>query len=225
MSQRVVAICFVVLAAISFSGFAHRPSAATSPVTAGQATEAIRRGEVSRLNLVYRIDRQVAATDLISDESRAIRAFFAQRDFGLLAAEIEDIRRMILSQSQRSGIDPNVVLALIAVESSGNPAALSHANARGLMQLLPATAKAESDRLGLLWRGDNTLFDPVVNIQLGISYLSLLVERFGDLETALVAYNWGPTRIARCMRQGRPLPDGYRHRVMSQLASLVEAQA
>ena len=77
------------------------------------------------------------------------------------------------------------------------------------MQLRPATAKAESDRLGLLWKGDNTLFDPVVNVQLGIGYLGQLVKRFGDLETALVAYNWGPTRIARVLRRGRSVPVRY----------------
>ncbi len=155
----------------------------------------------------------------------AIRAFFSGRNFGLLPDEIDEIGRTIVAESERTGIDPKVVLALIAVESSGNPAALSHVGARGLMQLRPATAQAESERLGLLWKGDNSLFDPVVNVQLGISYLSRLVERFGDLETALVAYNWGPTRIARCMRRGRELPDRYRDRVMSELATLSNARA
>ena len=112
------------------------------------------------------------------------------------------------------------MLALIAVESSGNPAAVSHVDARGLMQLRPATAQAEAERLGLLWKGSGSLFDPVLNVRLGISYLSRLVERFGDLETALVAYNWGPTRIARSVRKGRSLPVRYRHRVMSELATL-----
>jgi soluble lytic murein transglycosylase-like protein len=155
----------------------------------------------------------------------AVRNFFGKRDFGLLPAEIDEIGRMILSQSERVGLDPNVVLALIAVESSGNPAALSHVDARGLMQLLPATARGESERLGLLWKGANSLFDPVVNVQLGISYLAHLVERFDDLETALVAYNWGPTRIARVMRRGKPLPSQYRHRVMSEFATLNLARA
>ena len=109
---------------------------------------------------------------------------------------------------------------MIAVESSGNPPAVSHAGARGLMQLLPATAQGESKELGLVWKGSGTLFDPVVNVKLGISYLSRLVARFGDLETALVAYNWGPTRIARSVRQGRRLPVRYRHRVLSELATL-----
>jgi soluble lytic murein transglycosylase len=155
-----------------------------------------------------------------SAELVAIRSFFADYNGGLLAPEVDEVAGTILRECRRTGLDPNVVLALIAVESSGNPAAISHADARGLMQLRPATARAESEHLGLLWKGSGTLFDPVLNVRLGISYLSRLVERFGDLETALVAYNWGPTRIARSVRRGLRLPVRYRHRVLSELAML-----
>lgn len=229
----VSAACFVALVAIAHDGLRATPVPVVHVGTAAavalgvvhpqpEASRPPAQGDHSD-DSVHPNDSE--HSDYSDADLLAVRSFFGERDFGLLPAEIDEIGRMILSQSERVGLDPNVVLALIAVESSGNPAALSHVDARGLMQLLPATARAESERLGLLWKGANSLFDPVVNVQLGISYLAHLVDRFDDLETALVAYNWGPTRIARVMRRGKRVPSRYRLRVMSEFAALSLARA
>ena len=204
MSHRIVALSLLILAKLSLQGLTTAPGAPVDVSLSGAVVSAA----------------EVPVPAQPDSERTAIRAFFAEYDFGLLPDEVDEIARTILLECERTGVDPNVVLALIAVESSGNPAAVSHVDARGLMQLRPATAQAEAERLGLLWKGSGSLFDPVLNVRLGISYLSRLVERFGDLETALVAYNWGPTRIARSVRKGRSLPVRYRHRVMSELATL-----
>lgn len=81
------------------------------------------------------------------------------------------------------GLDPRLVLALIAEESNFNPRALSPRNAHGLMQLLPATAErfAVSD-----------IWDPVQNISGGLSYLRWLMEYYsGKVRLVLAAYNAG----------------------------------
>jgi TPR repeat protein len=85
------------------------------------------------------------------------------------------------------GVDPELVLAVIAVESNFNPRALSPKDARGLMQLLPATAK----RFGV-----QDIWDPVQNIRGGVSYLRWLIERYaGRLRLVLAAYNAGEEAV------------------------------
>ena len=88
-------------------------------------------------------------------------------------------------------IDPALIAAVITVESSGFPRAVSSAGAVGLMQLLPSTAKwiAGVER--------EALFSPDVNIKTGTVYLRYLIDRMSNnVSAALCAYNYGPTRIS-----------------------------
>ena len=91
----------------------------------------------------------------------------------------------------RYGIDHKIIVAIIAVESSGNPRAVSCANARGLMQLMPLTAKI---------MGIKDVFHPYDNISGGARYLKYLEARFGDFDTALAAYNLGPTKVSELLK-------------------------
>ena len=103
-----------------------------------------------------------------------------------------------------------LVLAVIAVESGGHAFAVSPVGALGLMQILPPTGEELAQKLGVSWKGAQTLFDPYVNVRLGSAYLRELADRYdGELSTALVAYNWGPGRIDRRIRRGSPLPKKY----------------
>ena len=88
---------------------------------------------------------------------------------------------------------PNLVKAVIAVESSGKRGQVSSKGARGLMQIMPATAK----ELGI----DPT--DPEQNIEGGSSYLQTLINKFNDVELALAAYNWGQGNIANALKKLR----------------------
>lgn len=134
---------------------------------------------------------------------------------GLLPAELSHVARVIRDQSQRSDVSPALVLAIVHVESSGYNFARSHAGALGLMQVRPTTGRAVARRLGVHWRGPETLFDAGTNVRVGIAYLGELVRRYGDLPTALAAYNWGPTRISSFVRRGRPVPVVYADRVLA----------
>jgi len=118
-----------------------------------------------------------------------------------------DERRRVLAtivrESRRNGLDPALVTAVIQVESRFDPFAVSHAGACGLMQLMPPTAQWLREKSALPGRIRQAhLFNPVLNIELGTSYLAQLLDRFeGDLVRALIAYNAGPS-VARSLQRG-----------------------
>ena len=85
------------------------------------------------------------------------------------------------------GVDYEMVKAVIQTESSWNHKAVSTSGAIGLMQVLPSTAMSEFQT------PKEDLFDPYVNVTVGIKYLSKLDEHFDDLESTLTAYSHGPT--------------------------------
>jgi len=95
--------------------------------------------------------------------------------------------------ARKHSVDPRLILAVIVVESAGRPRAVSASDARGLMQLKPKTARA---------LGVKDLFHPYENIWGGTKYLKKLQKRFGNLDTALAAYNLGPTKVARLLKKG-----------------------
>jgi hypothetical protein len=100
-----------------------------------------------------------------------------------------DLQSLIAEASSRYGVPESLIKAVIATESSFNPQAVSSAGAKGLMQLMDATAK------GL---GVSDPFDPAQNIDGGTKYLSYQIHRYGgDIKTALAAYNAGPGRLQR----------------------------
>ena len=93
----------------------------------------------------------------------------------------------IADSARVHGVSPELVASVIAVESNFNPNAVSWRSARGLMQLMPDTAK----RLGV-----TRIFDPQQNIEGGTRYLKELLVRYkGDLNLTLAAYNAGPDRV------------------------------
>ncbi len=94
-----------------------------------------------------------------------------------------------------SKIEPALALAISRQETELNPRALSHAGARGLMQLMPATAKKVAGRIGEPYSRDRLLDDWQYNVRLGQSYLAEQVLTFGgSYVLAAAAYNAGPNR-------------------------------
>ena len=101
-------------------------------------------------------------------------------------AEVEAIVKRLAPQYE---IDPQLVMALIAVESAFNPNAVSPKKAQGLMQLIPETA----ERFGV-----QRVFNPVENIKGGLAYLRWLMAFFqGDVRLVLAAYNAGERAVER----------------------------
>ncbi len=98
---------------------------------------------------------------------------------------------MIFEAAKRHKLNPQVVAALIRTESAGNPHAVSNKGARGLMQVMPATA----ERFGV---HKESLLDPKSNLEAGVTYLSWLIEQFpNDLSKVLAAYNAGEGAVWR----------------------------
>jgi soluble lytic murein transglycosylase-like protein len=102
---------------------------------------------------------------------------------------LDDVESLVRRLAPSHRLDPDLVLAVVAVESSGRVDARSPMNAQGLMQLMPETAA----ELGV-----EDALDPVQNLQGGMRYLRRLIDRFqGDLTLALAAYNAGAEAVAR----------------------------
>jgi soluble lytic murein transglycosylase len=101
------------------------------------------------------------------------------------------------AQSQKEGLDPSLVAALVCQESTFNAGALSPAGARGLMQVMPRTGRVLARTLGLPFR-QQELYSPGYSLTLGTRYLREMIDLFnGRTECALAAYNAGPERVER----------------------------
>ena len=101
-----------------------------------------------------------------------------------------------------SPVPRELSLAIARRESEFDPIVTSHAGARGLMQLMPATARAVAADLDIRYEGDRLLTDPAYNAKLGNAYLDELLEVFdGNVVMTAAGYNAGPGRPIRWMRQ------------------------
>jgi soluble lytic murein transglycosylase-like protein len=118
--------------------------------------------------------------------------------------------RSIQDAAEAQGLDPELGFRLVRAESGFNPRARSHAGALGLTQLMPFTAR-------WLDRGMTTperIMQPEANLAAGFRYLRRLIDKYGDLQLALLAYNRGEGAVDRDLRRGRNPENGYSRRVL-----------
>ncbi len=102
-------------------------------------------------------------------------------------------RPLAARAAEEAGVPVDLLLALVATESSGRPRATSPSGAVGLAQLLPSTAYGTAALLGVPDPGALDLYDPAVNLRLGAAYLGEQMRSFGnDAALALAAYHRGP---------------------------------
>jgi soluble lytic murein transglycosylase len=111
----------------------------------------------------------------------------------------------IKEEAKRHNIDPYLIAGLIRQESVFNPNARSRANAYGLMQLLPYVGRDVARKTGAGAITTNDLFNPALNVQLGTAFVKELLDGFSRFEYVAAAYNGGPTRVRRWLRE---LPTG-----------------
>lgn len=123
------------------------------------------------------------------DNYEEMRNFMSGPRSSAWTAEGHKYEKEITKASEATGVPPNLIAAMIQVESSGNPNAKSHKGASGLMQLMPDTAA----ELGV-----KDVNDPAENIMAGATYMAKMLERFnGDTRLALAAYNAGPGNVKK----------------------------
>lgn len=112
-------------------------------------------------------------------------------------------REVVERYAEANGLDPYLVAAVIRVESSFRPSAVSPKGARGLMQIMPATGAWIAGEMNLADFHPDRLFEVELNIRMGTWYLRHLSEQFGrDLEVALAAYNGGRGNVKNWLAQG-----------------------
>lgn len=99
-----------------------------------------------------------------------------------------ELNDYIENAALETGLQPELIRAVIQQESGGDPNAVSPKGASGLMQLMHDTAQT---------LGVKEVFDPAENVMAGSRYLKMLLDRFGDLSLALAAYNAGPANVEK----------------------------
>lgn len=132
------------------------------------------------------------------------------------------VTQTIIQESKKHQFDPYFVMAVIAGESSFNPRAVGPVGEIGLMQIRPETGEWMAGKIGVKWKGDRTLRNPVDNIKLGTAYLAWLREKFDkNGQLYLAAYNMGAKSVKRAL--GRNVqPKDYPKHVMKRYLAFYE---
>ena len=156
-------------------------------------------------------DQLHQAALLAAEQDWHDRVISALGDAGTLSAYrlrfplLEENR--VLSEATSRGVDPALVYGLMRAESAMQADALSSAGARGLLQLMPGTARMVARRHALPYAGQGDLMRPMVNIPLGVAHLAELQDQFdGEWIHVAAAYNAGSGAVRRWL-DSRPLTD------------------
>lgn len=145
------------------------------PGSASSAVGTIRHEGISLL---------VSTADTENAEYRSLATYLSRR-YRVAQDATEQLVEAAHKAGSRTGVDPLLILAVIAVESRFNPIAESVMGAKGLMQVIPRYHQDKLDALG----GEDSVFDPMTNIMVGARILKDAVRRGGGLMPGLQLYN------------------------------------
>jgi soluble lytic murein transglycosylase-like protein len=129
---------------------------------------------------------------------------------------------LIHQNSTQYGYSPELLLAVIAVESKFNPQALGRyrggtlSGALGIMQIKYETASHIANTLGMGKINREDLMDPEINMVLGTAYLMTLITQFKNFKHGILAYNLGPNKVRAALVNKEPLPMRYYEKVLKQ---------
>jgi soluble lytic murein transglycosylase len=156
------------------------------------------------------------STNLGRQESiKEILTVLEKHPTGLANVMKEELAEIIYEESTRYNHDPKFIMAVIYTESEFYNWAVSNKGAKGLMQIMPEVGQLLAQEMGIEWSGDRTLFNPSLNIRMGIYYLSRLILDFDDVRLALTAYNYGPTRVRGFIDNKQDIPDNYYRKIFT----------
>lgn len=134
------------------------------------------------------IENNKIDTKKVSETPRSVQTPHVVKNADTLMARLNQYESIINKASEIYDVDQNLIKAVIAQESYGNPKATSSAGAKGLMQLMDGTA---SDL------GVKNPYNPEENIMAGTKYLKMMLDKFNNNEMALAAYNAGPGNVQK----------------------------
>jgi Transglycosylase SLT domain len=147
----------------------------------------------------YRLQMMGGSAEISADEILRIDPEEVFEPLPEALSATTPFHEIIKAAAERYGVDPDLIHCVIAVESNFNPKAVSHRNARGLMQLVPSTAA----RMGV-----KNIFDPKENVDGGTRYLRDMLALYNNnLALALAAYNAGPGKVERYGKRVPPYPE------------------
>jgi len=157
------------------------------------------------ISLIYSIfpGSEAMCEEIKSDESaiHQVVQHLKDKQVKLGHDDLRVVAKTIWKESQYHNVDYRLVLALIEVESNYRHDVISPDGSKGLMQLKPSTARAIAQEAGMSYKGSSDLFNPKKNIQIGVYFLSKLIDDFKSIRKALYAYNVGPNRAKKKIAQ------------------------
>ncbi len=133
----------------------------------------------------------------ITPQEAEVFLFILRLSESITPTDARKLAKLIIDECDNYDLDPFLILAVIQTESSFTPKAVSSKGAIGLMQVMPKTGEYVAKNMGISYNGIKSLYDPFVNVKLGIHYLSFLEDQFNSTENALAAYNYGPANFAK----------------------------
>lgn len=178
--------------------------AASDEVRAARALVRLRLDKLARLFLRHLavasqdMDRSALIAETAAEAGELGTAVFTARRAAVGRMVLPALGYPLLDPVPTEGPEPALVHAIIRQESSFETTAISRVGARGLMQLMPATAKSTARSLGLDYDLGSLIARPDYNVRLGSTYLKQMVDRFdGHYIKAIASYNAGPGRVVR----------------------------
>ena len=156
--------------------------------------------------MAYALNRQGKLRPGITAMRRAYPQFMAEGGEALPREILTvifpiDYWELIQTQAVAKQLDPFLIAALVAQESTFQADIRSSADAWGLMQIIPATGRRYASSMGIKPFSTGRLTDPETNVRIGTTYFSQLLRQFGDAAPALAAYNAGESRVVKWLAE------------------------
>lgn len=217
---------FVIISAFTFSFYVENIFAAYEQTNTSENTSSATLSRIVHARELLGSSYNgslVEKTSSINSVTHFVYNTFQEKLQGRWKKYAANISATIIAESDRHGFDPIFVMAVIQTESQFDPTILGGHGEIGLMQIKPDTAKWISQKEGIAWKGKNTLKNPVMNVRIGIAYMSFLRKNFsGAASHYVAAYNMGPSNVRRLASQSIQ-PREYPLRVMTNY-NLIYAQ-
>lgn len=148
--------------------------------------------------------------------------YLKERKVNTTEAKMKTIANSVYEESQKYDIDYRLVLAVMKVESNFKNEAISRKGARGLLQVKPSLARYIAKDTGMQLKEASSLHEPERNIEIGVNYLSKLMDMFENITSALHAYNAGPGKVKKVGANDDAPATFFTRKVMNEYQQIIE---